>query len=215
MTSPVWILLLVGILAALGVAVLATVGVAAFWWIRSQGGAGSGAGVESSIESLGYEPNGSGQWKMRMARTDLLFEHSDGGGWRWIVNLPRYNTLTLRVEERANPSRGSAIGEIFETRNPEFDQRFEVSSPLPAQTLALLMDPKVVGAMLGMPFLSLTLKGDELVIADAQRVGLQRAPRDTGRSAEVEVHRAVVGLVMSIVGTLYARGSGTLLPQHR
>lgn len=210
-----WGVLVVGILAALGVGALGLAALAALWWSRSLSGGPSSASSQSVLEGLGYEPVGVGQWRMRMARTDLEFEQPDGG-WRWKVTLPRYNTLTLRVEELGNGSRGTALGEIFQTRNPEIDGRFEVSSPLPAQTLALLMDHKVVGAMVDMPFLSFTLQGDELTIVDPRRQGLSiAAQRSAGRSPEVEVHRSVVALVMAVLGALYARGSGTLLPQHR
>lgn len=210
-------MVLVG-LVVLGMVALAGAGlvVGLVLWSRSRGQAGGAVAPLRTevLESLGYEPFGS-QWRMRMARSDLLFEPV-GDGWRWSVTLPRYNTLTLRVDERANRNRPAPWGEIFETRNPEIDERFEVSSPLPAQTLALLMDPKVTTAMLGMPFLSMSLKGDELVIDDPALQGVAAAARRaTGRSAEVEVHRSVVALVMSIHGALYSRGSGTLLPQHR
>lgn len=206
-------------LLAVAMAVLAAVVVAvgvSWWWASRRRGAGRAVDRLPALRDLGYEAVGPGQWRMELPRTQLCFEEAPDGGWRWTVALPRYNTLALRIAEQGAP--GPGLGQLFESRVPELDQRFVLSSPLPAQTLALVMSPKVGHALLAMPWLRLELSGDELVIGEG-REGLRRlaaqAPGSSPVALEVELHQRVTALVLAILGTLYSRLTGTLLPEHR
>ncbi|MBX2797521.1 MAG: hypothetical protein KTR31_07635 [Myxococcales bacterium] len=203
-------------LIALVMALLAFVGGAA-WFVRRGAGANP-KGHAEMLSGLGYMPAGDDQWAIDLPQTKLVFTNQSG--WRWSVQLPRYNTLTLEVVERL-PGVEAPPG-AFDPRNPELANRFYVSSKLPAQTIALLGARKVSHAMLAMPYLSLALRGDELVIDDAQCQSLARmlgtgAVPGTSQTldAEAEVHQAVLTLVTAILGTLYSRLTGTLLPEHR
>ena len=163
------------------------------------------------LEDLSYRPTGPHQWTRPAVGASIVF-HDEGArnqkGFRWSVQLPRYNTLTLEVIERIAPDAQPTGGGVFLTELADIDQRFVVRSPLAAQTMALLTNPRVVKAMLAMPFLSMVLRADELVIYDADQRCLQQ------QGGEHEMHLAVATLVTAMLTTLYAQ-SGTLLPEHR
>ncbi len=162
------------------------------------------------LEDLSYRPTGPHQWSRPTVGAVIVF-HDTGApkqkGFRWSVQLPRYNTLTLEVAERAAQGAPTGPG-VFLTEVPEIDARFVVRSPLAAQTMALLTNPRVVKAMLAMPYLQMVLRADELVLHDSERACLDRP------GGEREMHLAVATLVTAMLTTLYAQ-SGTLLPEHR
>ncbi len=190
------------------------------WLRRLRGGSVNPQAREDTLLSLGYAPAGPGKWSRPVKGSSLLFEELPDGGWRWLVRMNRYNTLTLQVEERSS---GAQLPKIFSTEVPAIDARFLVSSPLASQTLALVTAPKVNNAMLAMPYLSLRLEADELILEDPDlqclRTLLKAEPRigadKANLEAEFETHQAAATLVTAILGTLYSRLTGTLLPEHR
>jgi len=163
------------------------------------------------LEEMGYQSTGPHEWTRPAVGASIVF-HDEGTpkqkGFRWSIQLPRYNTLTLEIVERAAPDPTPTGQGVFLTEIPEVDARFVVRSPLAAQTMALLTNPRVVKAMLAMPHLQLVLRADELVLHDAERVSLDKP------GGEPEMHMAVATLVTAMLTTLYAQ-SGTLLPEHR
>lgn len=166
---------------------------------------------EEFLEELSYQATGDHDWTRPTVGAAIVF-HDVGSpkqeGFRWSVQLPRYNTLTLEIVERAAPDPSPTGSGVFLTEMPEVDARFVVRSPLAHQTMALLTNPRVVKAMLAMPYLHLVLRADELVLYDAQRTCLRQP------GGEHEMHMAVATLVTAMLTTLYAQ-SGTLLPEHR
>lgn len=166
---------------------------------------------QSMLDELSYRSTDTYEWTRPTVGASIVF-HDAGTpkqrGFRWSVKLPRYNTLTLEVVERTAPDVSPTGGGVFKTEIPELDQRFIVRSPLAAQTMALLTNPRVVKAMMAMPHLSMVLRADELVLHDANRTCLSLS------GGEKEMHLAVATLVTAMLTTLYAQ-SGTLLPEHR
>lgn len=216
------ILLIVAVLVLIGIAIAAVVFFATVGLLfrRFRGSSPDPEARQDTLTSLGYAPAGPNRWSRPMKNSSLVFEETEGGGWRWSVQLPRYNTLTLQVEERSG---GAALPNAFATEVPAIDQRFVVSSPLAAQTLALVTAPKVNNAMLAMPHLSLSLRADELVLDDPSLQGMRAllggepavGASQESLDAEIENHQAAATLVTAILGTLYSRLTGTLLPEHR
>ncbi|HHO53171.1 MAG TPA: hypothetical protein ENK18_20425 [Deltaproteobacteria bacterium] len=215
------ILLIIAVLVVLAIAIAAVVFIAAvgLLWRRFRGSGPDPQAREDTLLSLGYAPAGPNRWSRPIKNTALIFEELDGG-WRWSVQLPRYNTLTLAVEERSG---GKSLPNSFATEVPAIDERFLVSSHLAAQALALVTAAKVNNAMLAMPYLSMSLRADELVLDDPQlrsmRALLGGEPQvgtsSESLEAEIEAHQAAATLVTAILGTLYSRLTGTLLPEHR
>jgi hypothetical protein len=203
-------LLLLGLLMVLGVVLRGG--------RRRQGDADDHHAEE--LARLGYLPAGPMRWSLPVNRTSLLFHETPSGGLRWTVQLTRYNTLTLQVEERSRRD-ASMLGSEFSTDIPAVKERFVTRSERAAQCLALASNPAVVRCMLAMPYLSMILRGDELIIDDSERRGLQKllgpgAPTaERRRAAEAELHRAVQALVISILDALYSRATGTLFTEHR
>lgn len=183
--------------------------------------AASAEARDDGLAELGYSPAGPKRWSQPVNRTKIVYYELPTGGGRWTVPLTRYNTLNLQVEERENPARESA-GTVFSTSVPAMDERFVTSSDRPAQCIALATNPTVVRCMLAMPFLSMQIRGDELVIEDLERAGLRKllhgdplvAPPAKREAAEKEVHQATIALATVILDTLYTR-SGTLFAEHR
>ncbi|MEM6925862.1 MAG: hypothetical protein AAF602_02950 [Myxococcota bacterium] len=194
---------------AIGVA-LVLAAVALVVWSRGPGERRP-AGREGWLEDLTYMKTGPTQWTRPTLGASIVF-HDAGSpkqtGFRWSVQLPRYNTLTLEVAERAAPNAVPTGPGVFMTGVPEVDARFVVRSELPAQTMALLTNKRMVKAMLAMPYLQLVLRADELVLHDGEQVSLSKP------GGEEEMHMAVATLVTAMLTTLYAQ-SGTLLPEHR
>ena len=171
-----------------------------------------------ALASLGYRPTGDGSWSMPLAGTALVFAEA-GGGWRWTVRLPRYNTLTLQIEERASgivPEGRELLGE-----DPAIDARFAMGAERSAQSVGLVTNGAVRDALLGMPWVSLQLRGDELSLDDAglrslAKLGTGAKPGTArGIPAESAAHRAVVRLVTALFDSLYSKETGTLMPEHR
>jgi hypothetical protein len=82
------------------------------------------------------------------------------------------------------------------------------------QTVALLKNKKVANAMLAMPYLSMRLKGDELVFEDPNRTGAAGKDGAAAVEGEKEAHLMVAAMITQLFGSLYAF-NGTLLPEHR
>lgn len=180
---------------------------------------------DDALAALGYTPAGGKRWSQPVNRTKIVYQeisHPGGrGGGRWTVPLTRYNTLNLQVEERVNPARESA-GTPFSTGVAAMEERFVTSSDRPAQCIALATNATVVRCMLAMPYLSMRIRGDELVFEDAEGRGLRKllrgdpatAPAAKVRAAEKEIHQATLALATVILDALYTR-SGTLFAEHR
>lgn len=186
------------------------------WFVRRR--RPSATARQDALEAVGFRRAGTG-WSMPLYGTALVFD--DGkAGWCWTVRLPRYNTLTLQVEER-----DSGIvpeGRVFEVGHPGLDARFVMAAERSAQTQALVGNRTFANAMLAMPFLSLKLKGDELILVDPTLKGL--AKRSGGSvvlgtpktiAAECDVHQAVAVLTTALFDSLYSKQTGTILPEHR
>jgi hypothetical protein len=177
---------------------------------------------EAMLGRLGYVPESAKRWWQPVNRTKIVFHELPDGGLRWTVALTRYNTLTLQVEEAQDPARPLA-GVPFSTGIDAMDERFLTSSEMPAQCMALATHQVVVRCMLVMPFLSMHVRGDELVIEDLSRRGMKRlldqdeasARLDKRLKAEAELHQAALALATVILDALYTRTSGTLFAEHR
>jgi hypothetical protein len=177
---------------------------------------------QTMLGRLGYVPESDRRWWQPVNRTKVVFYELPDGGWRWTIALTRYNTLTLQVEEAHDPAR-PLTGVPFSTGIDAMDERFLTSSEMPAQCMALASHPVVVRCMLAMPFLSMHVRGDELVIEDLSRRGMKRllgqdeasARPDKRMKAEAEVHQASLALATVILDALYTRTSGTLFAEHR
>jgi hypothetical protein len=174
-------------------------------WMRRRP---SRAAYEDALAELGYQSSGPNLWSRPLHGSALVFDERQ---WRWIIRLPRYNTLTLHVEERT--SGRIPNHPLFESEVGPLDERFLMGSGRAAQTLALVRSREVGGAMLSLPSLSLQLHGDELII-ETSRLS-QKAWTPAAIRAELERHEDVAGLVVAVFGCLYAKESGTLLPEHR
>ncbi|MEQ1505595.1 MAG: hypothetical protein ABMB14_25400 [Myxococcota bacterium] len=198
--------------AAVAAAVVAAALVVAVVVVRRRR-AGSPVAREDALRELGYTQVDAKTWTRPVPSTAVVF--TDGAGFTWTVRLPRYNTLTLQVEERDGGT-ATVIGAPFPTGNPKVDERFAVSSERAAQALALATHWKVVAAMTAMPWLSLRLRADELVLADPQKRGLGKPANPVAAlAAEKELHLAVAVLVTAVIDSLYSKQTGTLMPEHR
>lgn len=174
------------------------------------------------LVELGYQPveagGGSKTWTKPLYTSALNFD--DRQGWKWTIRLPRYNTLSWRVEERNG---GSALsGGTFATDNAELDGRFAMTAERAAQTLALATNRGVGTALLAAPFVSLTLRADELVLEDPRQRGLERLAKGAkpgspaAVAAEREIHTSAAALVTAIFDALYSKQHAmTLFDEHR
>lgn len=204
------VVLVVAILVGLGVVGVAAV-LAFFLFRRSR--APEGPDRAEVLRDLGFVPSGAGSWTRKFQGTAIVF--SEAKGWRWTIRLPRYNTLSVVVEERA--SGRVPDGRVFEVDDSDFDARFVVASELAAQAIALVTNHAVRKALLAMPFVSLKLKGDELVLDDPEQRSLGGAKVGSAPAieAEREAHMCVAVLVNSMFDCLYNRQTGTIMPEHR
>lgn len=173
---------------------------------------------DEMLEEIGYKHLSSEQWSLPVFDTSIVFEEKQG--WRFTVRLPRYNTMSLNIEERQGGA--SPAFAPFQTDNPELDARFVMASERAAQSIALARNRDVGRALLAMPYLSLRLHGDELVLSDQARRGLAKLTTKTKEgpamdkvAAERLIHERVVALVGAIFDCMYAKDSGTILPEHR
>lgn len=179
---------------------------------------------EDTLAELGYQgvsapASGPRSYTKPVYNTSLVFE--DGAGWKWTIRLPRYNTLTWRVEERNG---GATLGQAgaFVTENAELDGRFAMSADRAAQTLALATNRSVGTALLAAPFVSLSLRADELVLEDPGLRGLQKLTggkvlgTPKALAAEREIHESVAVIVTAIFDSLYSKQNAmTLFDEHR
>jgi hypothetical protein len=170
---------------------------------------------EEALRDLGYTPGpGPKTWSRSFEGTTMVF--SEAQGWKWTIRLPRYNTLTVHVEERDGGA--TPEGREFETEKPILDRRFAFAAGSPGpQTVALMVTPAVMNAMLSLKYVSLQLSGDELVLTDPQRRNLGDAAADGPDAVEAEraAHLAVIALVTSMFNTMFSKFTGTIMPEFR
>jgi hypothetical protein len=206
--GPFELVLLGGAVCSVLGILLAAVAVAGliFIWMRRRP---SRDAYEEALEGLGYQSAGPSQWSMPLHASALVFDERT---WRWSIRLPRYNTLTLHIEERT--SGRIPKHPLFESEVGPLDERFLMGSGRAAQTVALVRNREVGTAMLSLPSLSLELHGDELIVSSTRPSGQPDWTR-AGIAAERELHHSVMALVVAIFGCLYAKETGTLLPEHR
>lgn len=218
LSAPEIALLVSGVLCV-GFAVVGTLvsAVVILFFVRRRRRASPAARADV-LAFLGYQPTGDRGWSMPLYGTTLVFD--DGGtGWRWTVRLPRYNTLTLQIEERASGT--VPEGRELLTENPVLDARLAMGAERSAQSVALVTNRAVGDALLAVPWVSLRLRGDELVLEDPALRGLAKLGNGAkpgtanGIVAEGDVHRAVVALVSALFDSLYSKETGTLMPEHR
>ncbi len=204
-------LVVVGVVVVGGVVMLA----GGAWFVRRGRGPDPHARDEA-LAAFGYRKVKEGQWSRPIQGTTLTF---DDGPERlgWTVRLPRYNTMTLRVEERAA---GVQVPGAFDTGDADLDARFVLGSSLAARTQALLGHKNLRTSMLAVPNLSLDLGADELVVKDPGRAGLREllggAEPGTQKAidAELELHQCVANLVNAFFRSLYTE-TGTVFDEHR
>lgn len=219
------VVLVLAVLAVFGIAALLFVsGIAATagWWFARRRRPDPEA-RDRALTGLGYRrvdaPGPARKWVRTIDAVQLTFEDRPSS-WRWVVRLPRYNTLTLQIEEQRTVG-SDAIKGRFEAGDSALDGRFWFGSVLPAQTIGLMNDHRVVASLLAVPHLSLRLGQDELVLED---VGLRALQALAGGAAvampssipvELQVHRAITEVVSSILGAMYSRNTGTIMPEFR
>lgn len=201
----------VGVVVLLGGLVVTVLGVAAVWFFFFRTKAPSGPSRDDMLAELGYTPGpGANTWSRSFQGTTLVFK--DAGGLQWSVRLPRYNTLTLHVEERVGG--GTPEGRPFETEKPLLDRRFLFAAGQPGpQTLALVCMAGVTKALTEMKYVSLSLSGDELVVKDPERANAGGA--QGGAEGERQAHLAVIALATSLFDTMYSKLTGTIMPDFR
>jgi hypothetical protein len=213
MAGMEWIVI-VGVIVALlvGLAVVAVAAVLLFFFLR-RGRAPAGPDRAEILRDLGYLPAGAGSWSRKFQGTAIVFTETKG--WRWTIRLPRYNTLSVQIEERASGK--VPDGRVFEADDSDFDGRFVMASELAAQAVALVTNHAVKKSLLTMPYVSLRLKGDELVLDDPELRSLGGAKPGSPEAveAEREAHMSVAVLVNALFDSLYSRLTGTILPEHR
>lgn len=192
--------------AMVGLLVAAVLGRIVWRWLSSD----SGPSRDEMLEEVGYQKLSSGGWTRPLFDTHISFD--DTKGFRWTIRLPRYNTLSLAVEERSGgetPRMNAFVSEV-----PELDARFLIASERAAQTVALVRNPAFGSALLALPYVSLRLHGDELVLQNPKRVGASGSGK-VAVTSEREIHEAVAVLVGTMFDCMYARDSGTIMPDFR
>lgn len=173
---------------------------------RGRGGGGPDRG--EALAELGYAPAGPSSWSRKIQGNPLVFEEQPDK-LRWTARLPRYNTMTLELVEA---STGKVLDGAFQADQAELDERFLLGSPLRAQIVPLLRQPKLRRALLGMPNLALQLSADELILEDPGRVGLSKL--GGGLQAELELHQRVATVVITLFSVLYTE-TGTVFDEYR
>jgi hypothetical protein len=210
-------------IAILAVAVAAMVaililGIAVLLLLRRRGRADPEARSDL-LADLGYAQAGAGRWSQPVEDASLTFEDAPDG-WRWTVRLPRYNTMSLVVEERSAPE-ATSVSSRFPSGIHEIDERFVLGSPLAAQTLPLIANRGVAMAMLSVPHLAVRLGADELAIVDRGHRGLTKLAKGAAigtpaaLAAEREIHQLVLVLVNQMFRCLYSRATGTIMDDFR
>lgn len=216
--ESVWVpvLVLVGIVVVGVVAVGGVVTLAGgAWFVRRSRGPDPGA-RDAALEAFGWRKVKEGQWNRSIQGTTMTFDER-ADGLAWTVRLPRYNTMTMRIEER---SAGVDVPGAFVSGNEDLDGRFVLGSSLAARVQALLGHKNLRTSLLATPNLSLDLGADELVVRDRGRLGLQQltagAAPNTQKAidAELELHHCVANVVNAFFRSLYTE-TGTVFDEHR
>lgn len=194
-------------------ALVVVVGLLGVYLVFFRKRAPAGPSRDEALRDLGYTPGpGQNAWTRSFEGTKMVFSDA-GGGWKWTIRLPRYNTLTVHVEERDGGA--TPEGREFETEKPILDRRFAFAAGSPGpQTVALMVTPAVMNAMLDLKYVSLQLSGDELVLSDPGRKNLAA---DAGDAVEAErsAHLAVIALVTALFNTMFSKFTGTIMPEFR
>jgi hypothetical protein len=205
---------LVGVAGLLLFGLVFVVGLLAVYLVFFRKRTPAGPTREEMLRDLGYTP-GSAQktWSRSFQGSQLVF--SEASGWKWTVRLPRYNTLTLHVEEREGGA--TPEGRAFEAEKPLLDRRFLFAAGSPGpQTVALVAMAGVTRALTEMKFVSLQLSGDELVISDPRRENLGVPPNSPEAiEAERAAHLNVIALVTALFDVMFSKLTGTIMPEFR
>ncbi|MEZ4236935.1 MAG: hypothetical protein R3F59_12445 [Myxococcota bacterium] len=208
----------VALIVLLVVIVVGLACVAAVGWLlmRRRRSRVDPAAREAMLDRVGYARAGAAWTRTLDDNAVIVFE--EGPGWKWTVRLPRYNTMSLTVRER---SAAEPLSGAFEAGIADLDQRFVFASPLAAQTVGLVGNGSVANALLGVPWLSMSLGADELVVEDPALAGLERVTGSTAVGgaaalrAEEEIHQAVAVVVSTVFRVLYSRFTGTIMDEFR
>jgi hypothetical protein len=171
-----------------------------------------------ALQKVGYQPREDSvwrrpkkgelaprRWSMPIERTVVTHTELPNGGSRWTVSLHQYATLTLQIEERAGGGR-AVTTHPFPSGISRLDERFVIASETPSSTAAVVHDPAVVASLLEVPFVSLSIHGDELRLDDPDGRGVaallsgKRRPSPKEQAAAVEeLHGRVLALVLVIL----------------
>lgn len=195
----------IGVAVVAGLALLAGLAagvVVAFFVVRRLSG-GGGPSRDEMLADLGFKPIRPKGWSRPFQGTQIVFTDAPS---TWTIRLPRYNTLTLQVEERA-AGRPVEIGRAFTADEAAIDERFVLSSELAARSVALVRTPEVARALLDVPGVSLKLRADELVLGSSAPLGATDQERD--------LHERVARLATAVFGTMYAKATGTVMDEFR
>lgn len=203
-------LLIVGALVVLGVVVaVLVVGAVAALLFRGRGVDPVAARAEA-LASLGYDGRQDGTWAYPIQGTTMVFRNRPEG-LEWKLQLPRYNTMTMELAERAS---GRQLENAFSSGVRAIDERFVVGSPQPDRIVTLLKQPKLQKALLKMHDVSIRLSADELIIVDPGKAGVDGTPDADPIESELQVHATVINVVNMLFGTMYGEG-GTVLDMYR
>ncbi len=205
--------LLVGAAVVVGGLLVVVVGLLLVYLAFFRKRAPAGPSREDMLRDLGYTPGSSPKtWSRQFQGTAIVF--SEAAGFKWTVRLPRYNTLTLHVEEREVG--GTPQGKVFETEKALLDRRFVFAAGSPGpQTVALVCMAGVTRALTELKFVSLSLSGDELVIVDPGRANLALGAAADPVEGERQAHLAVIALCTSLFDTMFSKLTGTIMPDFR
>lgn len=172
----------------------------------------------NALAGLGYRQVKPGQWARQIQGTSMTFDETPDA-LKWTVRLPRYNTMTLQIEEQGSPAAARMQG-VFASGDAELDARFVMSSGLAARTQALVNNRQLRNALLSIPNLGLQLSADELTIEDRGRTGLLSLTKgaaentDDAVNGELQVHGSVSALVNTFFRSMYNE-AGTVFDEHR
>ncbi|MCB9683611.1 MAG: hypothetical protein H6738_23135 [Alphaproteobacteria bacterium] len=214
-----WLIVVGGLVALLLFAVVVAVvvlGVGGFLFTRRK--KVDPEARNNALAGLGYRQVKPGNWSRQIQGTSMSFDELSDR-WKWTVRLPRYNTMTLRIEEQGSADAGSLDG-VFASGDAELDARFVMASGLAARTQALVNNRQLRNALLAMPNLSLELSADELIIADLGHAGLLSLTNgaeentDAAVDGELQLHGSVSALVNTFFRSMYNE-AGTVFDEHR
>ncbi|MEZ4320296.1 MAG: hypothetical protein R3F61_22645 [Myxococcota bacterium] len=163
-----------------------------------------------ALAGLGFTPLKAGTWIKPIQGSKMTFEDRPDG-FRWQMQLPRYNTMTLELVESGSPE---PVTGQFETEIAAIDARFRVGSPQAARVVTLLGQPKLQRALLATPNIAMSLSADELIILDPGRAGLKQLNPGTPLDAELALHTLTMNVVNSLFAVLYTE-DGTVMEAFR